>query len=97
MEFLEGKGAFFWRNNSAGLFDSQIMKYRKKGKYEMRGTADILMLVRGMFVAIEVKSEKGRLSVYQICYQDKVRDNGGLYWVVRREEDIISFWETFCV
>ena len=42
------------------------------------GTPDILLSVHGMFVAIELKTDKGRLSPLQEYNLQKIVDTGGI-------------------
>ena len=48
-----------------------------------RGIADIIASVRGIFLAIEVKSKKGTQSAYQRTFQDYVEKSGGHYIIAR--------------
>lgn len=55
----------------------------------MRGTADILgLLDDGTFLAVEVKSEKGRLSPEQKVFLSEVKLRGALAIVARSVEDV---------
>ena len=44
----------------------------------------------GRFPAIEVKSEKGKLTVYQEVFLETVKENGGIAIVARSLFDVIS-------
>lgn len=75
---------------------SKILKYlTDQGYYAVKvisankaGTPDILACVHGHFIAIEVKSEKGRISPLQSYHLLKIRDAGGEAWVVRSLEEL---------
>lgn len=51
------------------------------------GTPDILACVSGRFVAIEVKSERGRVSPLQAAQIRAIREAGGIAGVARSVED----------
>lgn len=75
-----------WRNNTGALFD----RNNKLVKFGLQGSADILGIMKphGRFLAIEVKTEKGRQSESQKRFQQMVEDMGGLYILARSPEDV---------
>ncbi|MCU0288730.1 MAG: VRR-NUC domain-containing protein [Acidobacteria bacterium] len=87
-DFLAKKNVFFWRNNSTGLFDPFKGRFRKKGKYEILGVSDILAVIYGRFIAIEVKSKNGKASEYQLKFIENVIKNGGFSFIARSIEDV---------
>lgn len=46
------------------------------------GTPDILMCLNGLFVAIELKTDKGRLSPLQEYNLNKIAESGGIALVM---------------
>jgi len=54
------------------------------------GIADILGCYKGKFIAIEIKSEKGKLSPAQENFLKLVNDNGGIGFVARSAMDVIQ-------
>ena len=46
------------------------------------GTPDLLACIGGRFVAVECKAEHGKLSLLQIHTLQKIREAGGIAWVV---------------
>ena len=89
LEFLEWYPGYYWKNNSVGVYDARKQVYRKaKSKYIINGVSDILGVVNGKFVAIEVKSAKGRLSESQKDFMHQVKDKGGIAFVARCIEDV---------
>lgn len=79
----------FWLNSSTAIYDP-IKKIRRRNNspYQMLGTADILGIVRGRPLAIEVKSEKGRLSEHQKIFLLDFSSNGGVALVARSYQDV---------
>jgi len=52
-----------------------------------KGAADLIGVLNGRFVALEVKSAKGRLSEHQRLWGELVRSRGGFYAAVRSVAD----------
>ena len=78
---------FCWTNSSVGIFDPTRKVFRKPhGNYSIKGVSDILGCIDGRFIAIEVKSEKGKLSAEQREFIAKVKDNGGVAFVAKSAE-----------
>lgn len=50
---------------------------------ELKGFPDILVCYRGIFIGVECKSEKGKLSVVQKLVQNRIVNGMGQYVVVR--------------
>jgi len=89
LEYLTKGGYLCWRNNNVGLYDVRLGTFRRKGKYQMLGVSDIFLIVGdGRFVAIEVKSKKGKISEYQQNFIDLINQNGGIAFVARNIEDV---------
>ena len=53
-----------------------------------KGVADIIGCHDGRMFAIEIKTEKGRVTPYQQRFIDRVNDAGGLAFVARSIEDV---------
>lgn len=73
----------FWRNN-VGLAEMRGYKVRF-GLAE--GSADLIGLFRGRFIAVEIKTPTGRQSPAQRQWQGVVELHQGLYYLVRSEDD----------
>jgi hypothetical protein len=58
--------------------------------YGTPGMADLLVLARGTFVAVELKSEKGRQQANQRKYEKQVQAAGGIYVLARDLETVKS-------
>ncbi len=89
-EWLQKRRFFFWRNNNVPMFgrsnDGQ-MRYRAMPKFAMRGVADIIVIHRGKFIAIEVKRPGApggnpESVKAQKEFAERVRMNGGFYHTV---------------
>ena len=81
----------FWKNNSGGVYDARKATFRKaKSKFLINGVSDILGIMNGRFIAIEVKRPSTRKNVSrdQQSFLDKINQLGGLAFVATSIEDI---------
>ena len=76
---------YFWRANRGAM-------QTKSGYVEFGavGQSDILGVLYGRFIAIEVKSKTGRQSTDQCAFQEKIESAGGVYIIARTPADVIS-------
>lgn len=96
LNFLLYQGVFAWRNNTVGVplrRGGEIIGFRSAGK---KGVSDILgvysCMGRGLFLAIEVKTGKDRLSPEQEGFLATVNKLGGVGLVVKNYEDFLEQW-----
>ncbi|OFZ03688.1 MAG: hypothetical protein A2X97_14095 [Bdellovibrionales bacterium GWA1_52_35] len=89
MAYLWAVGIFSWTNASTGTFDPTRKVFRSnKDKYKIKGTSDILgILPDGRLLAIEVKSETGRLTPEQKEFIGSINRRGGLAFMARSVDD----------
>jgi hypothetical protein len=73
-------GVILWRN-STGVARAASGHHVRYGLAV--GSADLIGIVDGRFVALEVKSDSGRLRPEQELYLELVRKHGGFAAVVR--------------
>jgi len=79
----------FWKNQSGGIFDSKRQCFRKSfNKFHINGVSDILGIMGGRFICIEVKSPKGRLSPNQKVFLGEITSLGGLAFMARSIDDV---------
>lgn len=84
LNFLKWCGFFVWKNDRQGTFDPSRGVFRSnKNPHKIKGVADILGIIDGKMIAIEVKSPKGRLSDEQRVFLVNVNKNGGIGLVSR--------------
>jgi hypothetical protein len=86
LDFLRIKGHFVCRINNGG-FET------KRGGYvrcsDIAGIADIVgVTIKGQALAVEVKSEKGRLSKLQEAFKSAWLARGGVYVLARDITDL---------
>ncbi len=68
--FLRGQGIWF-------------VKYWGGGQFTKAGVPDLICCVNGQFVAIELKTDTGRLSKLQEYNLAKIKESGGQALVLR--------------
>ena len=89
IDHIYQNGGYAWRASSTGIFDKSKGGYRTAPK---KGVADVLGLLRGKFLAIEVKIGKDRLSDEQDGFLKTIKFHGGYSFVAK---DFLSFKDWF--
>ena len=69
-----------------GLTDCFFFKMHG-GQFGAAGIPDIIVCYKGRFIALEVKTEKGKLTVLQAVTIRKIKAAGGTAEVVRSVDD----------
>lgn len=84
---LKLHGIFTWQNYSTGVFDPVKKIFRpSKG---LKGVSDILgILPSGQFLAIEIKSAKGKPSETQSDFIRNIKNNNGVAFVAKSWNDV---------
>ena len=77
--FLQYKIIYFHRINT-GLIQTERKTFYRSAE---RGTPDILLCHKGKFIAIEAKSKTGRQSEWQKADETRLKESGGIYWIIR--------------
>jgi len=85
---LSQAGCLIWRNNS-GILKNPAGIPIKFG-IGNPGGSDLIGLYRGRFIAIEVKTPKGRATPEQIRFIEAVKKHGGIAGIARSVEDALS-------
>lgn len=89
LAWLWSKRIFAWKNQSVGVFDPIRKIYRKSNnKFHLNGVSDILGVYNGKFLAIEVKSNSGKLTENQKEFLERIKSYGGIGIVARSIEDV---------
>jgi hypothetical protein len=86
LQYLTLKEIFHYRNNSGGFVDANKHFYR----FGALGSPDIIVVVNGQFVGIEVKAPGGKQSDHQISFQKRLEAAGGWYLLIYSLEDLIE-------
>lgn len=83
------QGGFAWRSNTVGIFDARRGLFRAGAK---KGVSDVIGLIHGRFIAVEVKIGRDRLSPEQEGFIANVRHAGGIAIVAHSFEEFLSNW-----
>ena len=87
--YLSRIGVFFFVHDSIGVFDPRRGVFRSNtNRYRRRGVSDLLGIFHGCPLAIEVKSEKGRLSPHQKEFLAAWTLAGGISIVAKSIADV---------
>jgi len=73
----------FWQNDSIG-----IKGRKRQNQYRPNGVPDILGILDGQAIGIEVKAPKGKMLQSQLDFSSRMKQAGGLYFVVRSMQDL---------
>ena len=91
-KFLQNQIIEFLNSSTEGTFwqnDSIPVPGRKRhNRYRPNGVPDILGLIDGHAIGIEVKSPNGKLLKSQIEFSQRFMRAGGSYYVIRSMEDL---------
>ncbi len=85
-------GGYAWRSSSVGVFDSKRAMFRASAK---KGVSDILVVFKGILVAVEVKIGKDRLSPEQEGFMQNIQNAGGCAFVASDFNSFLVGWEAF--
>jgi hypothetical protein len=86
LDYLILKRIFHYRNNSGAFVDSNKHFYR----FGALGSPDIICVIAGQYVGIEVKAPKGLQSDHQKEFQEKLAAAGGKYVLAYSLDDVIN-------
>ena len=86
LDYLRLRGHFVFRVN-CGAFKTDRGGYFKST--DIPGVSDIIGIAKdGRGLAVECKSDKGKLSELQKAFGEKYREAGGVFIVARSVEDL---------
>lgn len=91
LEFLRSIGVYCWKTDRQGTFDPVRKTFRTNNNpFKIKGVSDILGIVQGRMLAIEVKSPVGRLTDEQRVFIAKINHEGGIAFTARSLEQCIE-------
>lgn len=89
LAILERQGKlFFQRTNNNTIFDTKKNIHRSLAKGQKKGFPDVIVIISGLCIGIEIKSKTGRQSKEQKEIEAKFKSNGAEYYVVRSVEEV---------
>lgn len=87
MDYLNLRADIYFFRLGSGLIRTEQGRYFKTGA---RGCPDIVVLKKGRFIGLEVKNDKGKQSEDQQTTENKIKQCGGEYYLVRSIDDVID-------
>lgn len=100
IQWLGLKKIFHYRQNT-GAFRKDYTRKRDGVtktsfvKFGTPGASDIVCVVKGFYIAIEVKDHKGKQDPDQVEFQKSLEKSGGYYILARSLEDVMNFFKVF--
>ena len=92
LEYLQWKGIYCWKNKNIATFDPKTNRFRRLGKYEIRGVSDILGIMKnGKMLAIECKTGYNKASDVQKEFIDNINKAGGIAFVAYGIDDVKKY------
>jgi hypothetical protein len=86
LSYLALKRIFHYRNNSGAFVDSQKYFYR----FGALGSPDIICVIAGQYLGIEVKAPKGKQSEHQKAFQRALEAAGRKYILAYSLDDVLD-------
>ena len=86
LDYLKLNKIFHFRQNT-GMFLNKNDHYYRFGEL---GCPDIICVMGGTFIGLEIKSENGRQSIHQLDFQKRLEKAGGIYVIIRSLDDLIN-------
>lgn len=87
IQTLEAYRIFFYRQNT-GAYKTERGGFVKFG---FPGAPDIIAVIRGIYVGIEVKDIKGKLNENQERFKASLEAAGGIYLTIRSIDELLTF------
>ena len=91
--FEEVLGGLALRINNTGIYDPRTKRFRKS--HTRKGIPDIICVLDGTFIGVEIKYGKDRLSQHQKDMKKEIEAAGGFYMVAKTFEQYVSTLNTF--
>ncbi len=90
IDHIYQNGGYAWRASSTGVFDTKLQTFRTAPK---KGVSDILGLIHGTFLAVEVKIGKDRLSEEQEGFLKNIKHYGGHSFVAKSFDEFKEWFD----
>lgn len=86
LEMLERFGVLAWRCQAIPIRGRKALPFTI-------GIPDVLVVVDGRLIGIEVKDHKGKLSIDQEVWRTRILRAGGLWMLARSSEEVEKFFK----
>lgn len=92
LDYLAWKRIFAYRNNS-GAFAGEYKGRKRFIRFSAVGSLDIICVVDGLYVGLELKAPRGKQSDRQQAFQHQLEEAGGVFVLAHSLEDVIRALE----
>lgn len=86
LEYLTLRGIFHYRQNT-GAFKREDGHFYRFGA---TGSPDIICVINGRYIGLEMKTPIGKQSEHQKAFQEKLSEAGGIYFLVRSFDEAVE-------
>lgn len=86
LQFLSVSRIFHYRNNSGAY----LAEHGSYIRYGLPGSPDIIAVINGKYIGLEIKRRKGKQDPDQVEFQRVLEKAGGEYYIVRSVDDVVS-------
>lgn len=87
LDYLAKRQILHYRQNSGAFVDKNLHYYKFSS---MNGLPDIVAIIEGYYVALEIKDAKGKLNDNQVVFRKNLLDSGGIYFTIRSLAEAIE-------
>lgn len=87
LQYLDNRSDLYFFRSGTGAIQTKSGSYFTTGR---KGCPDITVLYNGRYIALECKSDKGKLSAEQKITEAQIKDCGGEYYVIRTLDDVMK-------
>lgn len=87
IDWLTVKKIFHYKNNTVGIYKQSTGQYIPSPS---KGAPDIVAVIQGKYIGIEVKAPNGKQSENQVAFQSNLENAGGLYILAFSVGDVID-------
>jgi hypothetical protein len=91
LSWLTLNGHYASRIQSQGQYNHKLKRWTKSTV--KRGIGDVMAVIAGRSIMIEVKTGKDRQSVWQKKTQEEVNRSGGLYFIAKDFDSFMVFYK----
>ena|ERR1022692_2374403 len=87
IDYLRKRKVFYHKVNTVGIYKRSTDSYIPSPS---RGAPDIICIIKGRYVGLEVKTPKGKLSDDQIAFHRNLMAADGIVFTVRSLDEAIE-------
>ena len=82
VQYLKAKNIFHFRTPN--------IPTKNRPNIVLKGTPDLIAIIKGQFIGLEIKTQSGKQSDHQKEFETKLMKAGGRYYIIRSLQDLIE-------